>query len=60
VDDPRRIARAAGDDAFAGTPFSRDVRKLLWSARYDTLTVALELQRSPWGPQSPLSGTRAR
>ena len=51
VDDPRRIARAAGDEAFRGTPFRRDVRKLLWSARNDTVTVALELQRSRWGPQ---------
>ena len=51
MDDPRRIARAAGDEAFAGTPFRRDVRKLLWIARHDTLTVALDLQRSPWGPQ---------
>ena len=51
MDDPRRIARAAGDDAFRETPFRRDVRKLLWSARYDAVTVALELQRSRWGPE---------
>ena len=42
--------RAAGDGAFRGTPFRRDVRKLLWTARYDSVTVALEFQRSRWGP----------
>jgi hypothetical protein len=50
VDDARRIVRAAGDEVFRGTPFRRDVRKLIWIARYDTLTVALDLQRSRFGP----------
>jgi hypothetical protein len=51
IDEPRRIARAAGDEALRGTPFRRDVRKLLWSARYDRVTVAMELQRSWASPQ---------
>lgn len=50
MDEPRRISRAAGDDAFRGTRFRRDVRKLLWTARHDPITLALELVRSRWGP----------
>ena len=50
IDEPRRVVRAAADEAFRGTPFRRDLRKLVWTARYDAITVGMWFDRSLYGP----------